>query len=100
MSSYNSYDGVPMVANSHVLTDILRTEWNYQNYVMSDAGGTSRLSEAFFICGVKDNDCITLQVSAPHRGFFLHFHVWTLLTFHGLIGSARWQRRRDGWWLL
>lgn len=62
MSSYNSYDGVPMVANSVVLTDILRGEWGYEYFVTSDAGGTARLSNAFYVCGAKDNDCITLEV--------------------------------------
>lgn len=62
MSSYNSYDGVPMVANSAVLTDILRGEWGYEYFVTSDAGGTARLSNAFYICGAEDNDCITLEV--------------------------------------
>ncbi|KAL7893609.1 glycoside hydrolase family 3 protein [Trichoderma sp. SZMC 28014] len=61
MSSYNSYDGVPMVANSAVLTDILRGEWGYEYFVTSDAGGTARLSNAFYICGAEDNDCITLE---------------------------------------
>lgn len=61
MSSYNSYDGVPMVANSAVLTDILRGEWGYEYFVTSDAGGTARLSNAFSICGAQDNDCITLE---------------------------------------
>lgn len=62
MSSYNSYDGVPMVANSAVLTDILRGEWGYEYFVTSDAGGTARLSNAFYVCGAQDNDCITLEV--------------------------------------
>lgn len=51
-----------MVANSVVLTDILRGEWGYEYFVTSDAGGTARLSNAFYVCGAKDNDCITLEV--------------------------------------
>ncbi|RGP61833.1 beta-glucosidase [Fusarium longipes] len=47
MSSYNSYDGVPVVSDSHLLTDILRDEWDYKYYVISDAGGTARLAQAF-----------------------------------------------------
>ncbi|KAM6482445.1 glycoside hydrolase family 3 protein [Trichoderma sp. SZMC 28011] len=61
MSSYNSYDGVPIVANSEVLTDILRGEWGYKYFVTSDAGGTARLANAFYVCKIEDNDCITLE---------------------------------------
>lgn len=62
MSSYNSYDGIPAVSNPHLLTDILRGEWGYKNYVISDAGGTARLDNAFHVCAPKDDDCIVLEV--------------------------------------
>lgn len=64
MSSYNSYDGVPTVSDSYLLTDILRDEWGYEYYVISDAGGTARLANAFYICPIEDNECITLEVCA------------------------------------
>ncbi|KAF9447325.1 glycoside hydrolase family 3 protein [Macrolepiota fuliginosa MF-IS2] len=38
MTAYASYDGVPAVANSHLLTDILRNEWGYKYWVTCDAG--------------------------------------------------------------
>lgn len=50
MSAYHSYDGVPAVADHHTLTDILRGEWDYKYFVMSDAGGTDRLCNAFKMC--------------------------------------------------
>ncbi|QPC58466.1 hypothetical protein HYE67_000697 [Fusarium culmorum] len=61
MSSYNSYDGVPVVSDSHLLTDILRDEWDYKYYVISDAGGTARLAQAFHVCPLEDDECITLE---------------------------------------
>ena len=33
MSAYSSYDGVPLIANHHILTDILRDEWGYKYWV-------------------------------------------------------------------
>lgn len=39
MASYNEWDGVPNHANHHLLTDILRDEWGFNGYVMSDGGG-------------------------------------------------------------
>lgn len=39
MASYNEWDGVPNHVNRKLLTDILRGEWGFRNYVMSDGGG-------------------------------------------------------------
>jgi beta-glucosidase len=39
MVSYNEWDGVPNHVNHKLLTDILRTEWGFKGYVMSDGGG-------------------------------------------------------------
>ncbi|XP_076444918.1 uncharacterized protein LOC143282917 [Babylonia areolata] len=36
MCSYNSINGVPACANKRMLTDILRTEWGFSGYVVSD----------------------------------------------------------------
>ena len=33
-----SINGVPSCANSILLTDILRNEWNFKGYVVSDDG--------------------------------------------------------------
>jgi beta-glucosidase len=39
MASYNEWDGVPNHVNRKLLTDILRHEWGFRGYVMSDGGG-------------------------------------------------------------
>lgn len=38
MCSYNRINGVPSCANKKLLTDILRTEWGFKGYVVSDEG--------------------------------------------------------------
>lgn len=38
MASYNDYNGVPIAANRLFLTDILRGEWGFRGYVVSDSG--------------------------------------------------------------
>jgi beta-glucosidase len=45
MASYNEWDGVPNHVNHKLLTDILRGEWGFQGYVMSDGGGIDVLYE-------------------------------------------------------
>lgn len=37
MSSYNDYDGVPITGSHLFLTDILRKEWGFRGYVVSDS---------------------------------------------------------------
>ncbi|HTL69145.1 MAG TPA: glycoside hydrolase family 3 N-terminal domain-containing protein [Lacunisphaera sp.] len=37
MASYNDYDGIPIAANRRFLTDILRGEWGFKGYVVSDS---------------------------------------------------------------
>ncbi len=39
MASYNEWDGVPNHVNHKLLTEILRNEWGFQGFVMSDGGG-------------------------------------------------------------
>ncbi len=39
MVSYNEWDGVPNHINHRLLTEILRDEWNFDGFVMSDGGG-------------------------------------------------------------
>jgi beta-glucosidase len=38
MTAYNAINGVPCTANKWLLTDILRNEWGFDGYVVSDCG--------------------------------------------------------------
>ncbi|UCH14611.1 MAG: glycoside hydrolase family 3 C-terminal domain-containing protein [Bacteroidales bacterium] len=39
MASYNEWDGIPNHVNRKLLIDILRDEWGFDGFVMSDGGG-------------------------------------------------------------
>ncbi len=39
MASYNEWDGIPNHVNSRLLIDILKNEWGFDGFVMSDGGG-------------------------------------------------------------
>ncbi len=41
MSSYNSLDGIPATANKWLLTDVLKTEWGFKGFVVSDYGSVA-----------------------------------------------------------
>jgi len=50
MASYNEIDGVPSSINRWLLTDILRGEWGFDGYVISDYDGVSRMINRQFVC--------------------------------------------------
>ncbi|MEP4076268.1 glycoside hydrolase family 3 N-terminal domain-containing protein [Haloferula sp.] len=43
MSSYNTYDGIPVSSSSYFLQELLRDEYGFKGYVVSDSGAVSRL---------------------------------------------------------
>jgi len=43
MSSFNSINGVPATANPYTLTEILRKEWHFDGFVVSDWGAIAEL---------------------------------------------------------
>lgn len=44
MSSYNNYDGEPITGSYHFLTEILRQEWGFKGYVVSDSEAVEFIS--------------------------------------------------------
>jgi beta-glucosidase len=60
----SSYDGIPSVMNKHLLTDILRGEWDFQYWTTTDYGAPNRLCTAFKMC--RDNpidaEAITMKI--------------------------------------
>src|SRR5579864_62122 len=49
MASYNEIDGVPSLANRHLLTEILRDEWGFEGIVVSDYFGIGFLNSIHHI---------------------------------------------------
>ena len=43
MASFNEIDGVPATANKWLLTDVLRKEWGFKGFVVSDYTGVSEM---------------------------------------------------------
>ena len=46
MASYNAINGVPSNINKLLLTDILKNQWGFQGFVVSDLGGVNTMVEA------------------------------------------------------
>src|SRR5580765_3563920 len=45
MCAYNRTNGEPCCGNTHLLVDILRNEWGFQGYVVSDCGAIDDISQ-------------------------------------------------------
>jgi len=51
MTAYNAIDGVPCTANPFLLKDILRDQWGFQGFVVSDLGSVNGLAGNHGIAG-------------------------------------------------
>lgn len=62
--TFSSYDGIPCVANHLTITEILKNEWGYDYFVMTDAGGSDRLCTYFKLCQGSpiDMEAVTTQL--------------------------------------
>ncbi|KAJ8094890.1 hypothetical protein PM082_010105 [Marasmius tenuissimus] len=54
MTSYSAYDGIPAIADKHLLTEILRNEWGYKYWVTTDAGSVDLLINLHFTCETRE----------------------------------------------
>ena len=46
MGSYNAINGIPCCANKWLMTDVLRHEWGFNGFVVSDCGAIKHLQDA------------------------------------------------------
>lgn len=49
MAAYNSWDGIPCTCNEYLLNDILRKEWGFTGFVVSDYSGVNNICEAHML---------------------------------------------------
>ena len=54
MAAYNSVDGVPASCSSRLLKDILKGEWNFDGYVVSDYGGVEIVCRSHRMTSTED----------------------------------------------
>ena len=53
MTSYNAVNGIPAGANHFLINDVLRKDWGFQGYVVSDCGGPNHLLDAHHFVASK-----------------------------------------------
>ncbi len=61
MASFNEIDGVPATANKWLLTDVLRDQWGFNGFVVSDYTGISEMIDHGYGEDLKDVSAKALQ---------------------------------------
>lgn len=63
MSSYNAINGIPATANPWLLTKVLREDWGFKGYVVSDCGGPNQLIDGHKYVKTKE-EAATIAIKA------------------------------------
>ena len=88
MSSYNSVDGVPASCNSVLLQDILKKEWGFDGYVVSDYGAVEIVHGSHKMAAT-DEDALALCLE---NGLDLQLH-YTSKSLLELVRSGKVSRK-------
>ncbi len=89
MASFNELDGVPAHANAHLMQDILRDEWGFQGFVVSDYTGILEMVQHGYAQDLEDASRLAinagLDMDMMSSGYFDHLK--------GLVESGRVSRK-------
>ena len=62
MAAYHEIDGIPVTADPMLLKKILRQEWGFQGFVLSDLGAIERLYKVHHVAATpKDAACMAIR---------------------------------------
>jgi beta-glucosidase len=64
MASYNAINGVPSNINPLLLTDILKKQWGFQGFVVSDLGGVNTMVKGHMQGKMSYEDAVAQSVKA------------------------------------
>ncbi|CAH1784544.1 unnamed protein product [Owenia fusiformis] len=78
MCSYNSINGIPSCANKELLTDILRYEWGFTGYVVSDDGAIENIITHHHYL----NDSVQTAAACIHAGTNLNLPMGPNVYLH------------------
>ncbi len=63
MTSYNSIDGVPCTSNGYLYNDVLRNEWNFRGFVVSDLYSIDGIHQSHYVAPTL-TDAAIMSVNA------------------------------------
>ncbi len=62
MAAYHEIDGIPVTADPFLLKQVLRNEWNFQGFVLSDLGAIRRLYDVHHVAATpEDAACMAIR---------------------------------------
>ena len=81
MAAYHEIDGIPVTADPFLLKTILRGEWGFKGFVLSDLGAIERLSGAHRVAATP-KDAVILAINS---GVDMQFYDFDHKTFQSAI---------------
>ncbi len=75
MCSYNAVNGVPCASDHWLLTDVLRGDWGFRGYVVSDWGAANNVWERFHVVNNQEECAAALLnagMDAEHPGVYIY----------------------------
>jgi beta-glucosidase len=81
MAAYHEIDGIPVTADDELLNGILRGEWGFKGFVLSDLGAIRRLQEDHRVAATA-KDAVVLAINS---GVDMQFYDYDHKTFQGAI---------------
>ena len=75
MAAYNALDGLPCSANHWLLTDLLRDEWGFRGFVVSDYGSVGGILDAHHTAATKEEgarEAIEAGLDVELPGIYLY----------------------------
>jgi beta-glucosidase len=81
MAAYHEIDGIPVTADPFLLKTILRGEWGFKGFVLSDLGAIERLYGAHRVAA-SPKDAVVLAINS---GVDMQFYDFDHRTFQGAI---------------
>lgn len=58
MTSYNSMDGIPCTANHYLLTELLKNEWQFKGFVVSDLYSIEGIHQSHFVAPTMEEAAV------------------------------------------
>lgn len=75
MAAYHEIDGIPVTADPFLLKQVLREEWGFQGFVLSDLGAIRRLYDVHHVAATPKNAVCTAIRSGVDMQFYDFDHT-------------------------
>jgi beta-glucosidase len=77
MAAYHEIDGMPVASDPFLLKDILRQEWGFQGFVLSDLGAIRRLYNTHYVAATpKDAVCMAIRAGVDMQFYDFDHNVF------------------------